>query len=342
MGSAFHDGIDGLTTDLATACDAVRRHYADLPEGFDPYWWAIEQETVLSLVCGYEWRWREANLEVLATEQVFRVPLRNPATGAITPSFDLAGKIDGIVRLEDGRLAVKETKTCSEDLALDSDYWRRLRIDHQISMYVHAARELGHAVETVLYDVIRKPTIEANPVPLKDDQGVKIVLDARGDRVRTKDGKKWRETADTSLGYVLQTRPMATEEWSERLRSDIADRPDFYFARVEIPRLDQDIEEFRAELWDVQQAIREAQRTGRHYRTVTQNTCRYCPYFGICSTNQIVNLDYPPEGFEVLSSPHPELETEKIHGQYTAAGIDQADPAGSADACPSPAAEVVG
>jgi hypothetical protein len=91
-------------------------------------------------VCGYQWRWAGARLEVVATEQAFRVPLVNPATGKATPTFELAGKIDGIVRLEDGRLAVKESKTCSEDLGADSDYWRRLRIDHQITLYMLAAR----------------------------------------------------------------------------------------------------------------------------------------------------------------------------------------------------------
>ena len=306
MGAAFHAGIEQLP-DLAAACDAVRSHYEGIPDGFDPYWWAIECETILRLVCGYQWRWGNSALEVVATEQAFQTPLVNPASGHESTIFDLAGKIDGIVRLEDGRLAVKETKTSGDDIGPDSELWRRLRIDHQISLYIHAARQLGHAVDTVLYDVVRKPTIQPTPIPLTDTDGVKVVHDAAGQRVRTKDGKKWRETADKDAGYVLQTRPMTVQEWGEKLSADIASRPDFYFARREVPRLDSDVDEYRAELWDIQKTLRETQRSGRWFRTVNRNTCPFCPCFEFCSNGADVSAVAPP-GFHFVADIHPELE----------------------------------
>jgi hypothetical protein len=345
MGSAFHAGVERLgdcdPENLPSACKAVRAAYADMPDHFDPYWWAVELETILSLVCAYQWRWANHKLDVIATEQAFRVPLVNPATGKATPTFDLAGKIDGIVRLEDGRLAVKETKTCSEDLAPGSDYWRRLRIDHQITLYTLAARQLGHDVSTVLYDVVRKPAIQPTPVPLTDTDGVKIVLDATGNRVKTKDGKKWRETTSAADGYALQTRTCTVEEWGERLRADVAERPDFYFARVEIPRLDQDVEAFRAELWDLQHQIRQAQLDGLHYRTVSRNTCPYCPYFAVCSTNQTIDPDAPPAGFVVLSDVHPELSEDHEQHASTPARFP-AEPAAGYPTSPAAAGQTVG
>lgn len=344
MGSAFHAGIEALSPawvddsdphaamaevvsdPLADACAAVRKTYAGCPEQFDPYWWEIECETILRLVCAYHWRWADS-LTMVAPEKSFRISLLNPATGHESKLFDLAGKIDGIVRLEDGRLAVKETKTASDDLGPDSPLWRRLRIDHQISLYIHAARQIGYAVDTVLYDVVRKPSIQPTPVPLNDEDGKKIVLDRDGNRVRTKDGKKFRETGSTEEGYVLQTRPMTPAEWGEKLTADIAERPDFYFARVEIPRLDQDVDEYRSELWDIQQTIRDAQRTGKHYRTVGRNTCPYCPYFNICSEGQDVTYVAPP-GFQFVTNPHPELGDD-IHERTTC----------TAEAAPAVAAE---
>lgn len=308
MGSAFHAGIEKLP-DLAAACDAVRDVYRACPEQFDAYWWHIERETILRLVCGYQWRWANANLEVLATEQAFRLALINPATGAESKIFDLAGKIDGVVKLEDGRPAVKETKTVSDDLGPDSDLWRRLRIDHQISNYIAAARRIGFPVDTVLYDVARKPSIQPTPVPLTDEHGFKVVLDGAGQRVRTKDGKKWRESADTAAGYVLQTRPMTVQEWGEKLSADIAERPDFYFVRREVPRLDHDVAEYQEELWMIQQTLREAQRSGKWYRTVSRDTCPFCPYFEICSSNQDVTKE-APRGFQFVSDPNPELNGE--------------------------------
>lgn len=306
MGSAFHAGIERLP-DLDAACAAVREHYVTPPEGFDLYRWEIEQETVLRLVCGYLWRW-DGQLEYIHREHQFRLPLINPATGGEAKFFDLAGKIDAIVRLEDGRLAVKESKLLGDDISDDSDLWRRMRIDHQISLYIHAARQLGYDVATVLYDVTRKPTIAPTAIPLKDADGVKIVLDRSGERVKTANGKKWRETGDADQGYVLQTRPMTVEEWGEKLSADIQARPEFYFARREVPRLDQDIDEYRAEIWEVQQTLREAQRGQRWYRTVSFRTCPYCRHFSHCSEGLDVSTS-APQGFEFVTDKHPELES---------------------------------
>jgi hypothetical protein len=113
---------------------------------------------------------------------------------------------------------VMEHKLLSEDLTEGAAIWRRLRVDHQISLYVLAARELGYAVDGVFYDVTRKPTIAPCPIPMLDVDGVKIVLDANRQRVKNKDGKSWRQTSDTEKGYVLQTRPMEPEEWGAASR----------------------------------------------------------------------------------------------------------------------------
>ena len=240
------------------------------------------------------------------TERAFRIPLVNPATKALAKYYDLAGKIDGIVRLEDGRLAVKETKTVSEDIGPDSPLWRRLRIDHQISLYIHVARQLGYQVDTVLYDVVRKPTIAPENVPILDANGSKIVLDAAGNRVcNTTGNKSWRQTSDKEKGYVLQTRPMTPTEWGEKLSANIASRPDFYFQRVEVPRLDQDVNEYQEELWQIQQTLRECQRTGKWFRTVSKN-CDFCAYVQPCTMGVDVSTA-APAGFEFVSNVHPEL-----------------------------------
>lgn len=337
MGSAFHDGIEQLASKwvddsdahaamaevmadpLADACAAVRKRYENMPQYIDAYEWAIECETIMRLVCAYQWRWKDSKIENIETEFKFQLPLVNPDTGKSTPSFDLAGKIDGIVRLEDGRLAVKETKTVGEELGPQSPIWRRLRMDHQISLYIDAARRMGFKVDTVLYDVIRKPSIAPEKIPVTDIDGMKIVLDASGDRVRNAKGKEWRQTGDKEKGYYVQTRPMSVEEWGEKLTADIVSRPEFYFARVEIPRLDADVLEYQHELWDIQLEIREAQRTGRHYRTVSRNTCQYCSYFEPCSTSQQIDQANLPMGFEILSDPHPELINVSITTKTTTA-----------------------
>lgn len=337
MGSAFHDGIDALGQGLGVgeACSRVRQHYQTIPEYIDQIEWDYECETIMRLVCAYDWRWASMRLEYLACELAFQLPLLNPATGARTPIFERAGKIDGIVKLEDGRLAVKETKTVSEDLGPDASLWRRLRMDQQISGYISAARDLGYAVDTVLYDIVRKPSISPTPMPIVDADGIKIVLDANGERVRNAN-KTWRQTGDKEKGFELQTRPMSSTEWGQKLTDDICSRPDYYFARVEIPRLDQDIAEYQQELWEIQLTMREAQRMGRHYRTVHRNTCGFCEYFDTCSTNQRIDRTSPPVGFQFVDDIHPELgRKEASNGQRTnsaTAGASESPAASSVEA----------
>ena len=44
------------------------------------------------------------------------------------------------------------------------------QVAEQISLYVTAARRLGYKVESVYYDVVRKPTIQPNPMRFKSQR----------------------------------------------------------------------------------------------------------------------------------------------------------------------------
>jgi hypothetical protein len=275
--------------------------------------WLVERVTVQELLRGYFRYWEEGQHApeitpdvIIESESGYTMPIRNPDTGAVTPLFKAAGKTDKVVTLADGRLAVMEHKTTGDDIDADSDYWKRLRIDSQISGYVKAARHRGHAVETVLYDVLRKPKIAPKQVPLLDKDGIKVVVDPEGNRVYNENGKP-RQSADSAKGWTLLSRVETPEEFGERLRADIAERPTFYFARQEIPRLDSDLAEFDEELWQIQQQLREAQKTGRHFRNAA--ACLMfgkCTYFDIC-TNGVDASKTVPAGFTRVEDIHPEL-----------------------------------
>ena len=323
MGTAFHSGLEALGNGLSidAALDLVHQEYAIRPEGFDEMDWLYEEESVVRLVCGYQWRWQDSPLKYIATERQFELPLINPQTGKPSRNFNLAGKIDGIVELEDGRIAVKENKLLGDDIGPDSELWRRMRIDHQISLYVMASRRLGYQVDTVLYDATRKPTIKPTKVPILDDLGVKIVLDSAGNRVKTKDGKFWRQTGDTANGYVVQDRPMLADEWGDKLNEDIGVRPDFYFQRIEVPRIDQDLEEYEADLWDIAKTIRDAQLSGRWFRTVNKQTCSYCPYFDLCANRGFDPNGQLPLGYIRLDNRHPELK--ESHAGHSSAASEE-------------------
>lgn len=310
IGHAFHRGLElasmGKDQDEAIH-DAIEESYGIMPPEANAHIWDVELQTVVQLLAGHFWRYESDELEIVATELPFRIPLHNPDTGAQSRTFSLAGKIDAIARMPDGRLALLEYKTVGEDVSPDSDYWLRLRGDAQISTYMLAAMALGYDVVIVLYDVTRKPTIRPSQIPLLDDDGQKVVLDAAGERVFTKQGKP-RQTSDTAAGYVLQTRLETPAEFGARLLADIGERPDYYYQRREVPRLADDLEECRYELWQQSQQLIEMRRHGRWYRNVAHNTCAYCQFAGLCLNNVHVTPENPPSGFTILADVHPELE----------------------------------
>ncbi len=298
IGTNGHNALEilGRGGTIEEAMQSLSTAYVFSPDYADRNEWDYEHETLRQLINGYVWRWPDdKHIKHIATEQSFRLPLINPATGKASRTFEIAGKIDGIIQLEDTRLAVQEHKFLGESIDSGADLWQRLTIDHQITMYLMAARKLGYDVDTVIYDVIRKPTIKPCAVPKLDDNGLKVVLDTTQNRVFNANGKP-RQTASTKDNWKIHTRPMTTDEWGEKLNADIGARPEYYYARQEIPRLDGDLDDYAYELWDIAHTIRDARNNDRWYRTANRDTCSWCSYYGRC-TRKCNPSDTLPEGF---------------------------------------------
>lgn len=328
FGNAIHEALDRRAKgdDVETAIGAGLEVYGETPEWVQTdeqqYDWAVECATAEALLRGYFWYWGEdaANIKILHSEASFNVPIMHPELGVEHPKFTFAGKRDKVIELTvGGKVAVQEHKTCSEDIEGPSEYWRRLQIDHQISGYYVSAHDEGINAETVLYDVIRKPTIRpATGIPLLDDDGKKIVLDAEGDRVRIEKKKKDgspakgdgapRQAGDPSKGWVLQTREETPAEYGKRLLADIGERPTYYYGRREIDRLEADLNEFRHELYQVADQIMDAQHKGHWFRNT--GSCRtfnrLCEYFDLCTAAHDPGGEIPA-GFERVDDVHPEL-----------------------------------
>jgi len=318
MGAAFHKGQElaaRLPADEAIL-QAVADYDAGPPLDFDEeqaHGWWIERETVARLLAGHFWRWSEMErqMEVIWTEKTFEIPLVNPETGQPSRTWLLAGKRDKVVRLPDGRLAIVEYKTTSSDLARDGDYWKRLVIDSQVSLYWLSALDDGLGVETVLYDVTRKPTIRPREVAVTGESGKKIVMDSGGERVFNQDGAP-RQSASSKQGYELLSRMEMPEEYGTRLTEDLGRRPDYYFGRREIPRLQGDLDEARYELWQWGKILRECQRHGRWPRNTGA-----CMGFGRCVCWDLCTGGFDPadgivpEGWMQVEDVHPELSVDE-------------------------------
>lgn len=309
LGSAVHVGLESIKNggDEMAAELAVRAEYAlaDRPPYLDPIDFEVEQEIAIALVRGYYTRWKDsAIIKYIAAEAPFKLPIVNPSTGRATPSFHSAGKIDGIAELPDGKLAIIEHKTTTDDLSLDSDYWKRLMLDSQISRYVLAARTMGYDVRAIIYDVIKKPGIRPKNITKADRANATYLGHYFGHKLISECPER-----ETPAMY------------GARLLADTIERPDWYFARNEIVRLDSELDEYRAEQWTIQQTIREAELNQQKWgiaawpRNTSACTMPYrCPYLDICRGMKGDPSEQTPEGFKVADRLHPELVIEDTKG----------------------------
>ncbi len=254
----------------------------------------------------------------------------------IEGGFTAEGVMDGLGELKDGRKAIIEGKTTSDSLDANSDYWNRLMFNVQIEQYIDAAEKVGQPVDVVFYDVVRKPMIKPKEIFDLDSEGRKIVVDQKGKRVFAKkkveswtgkgrarkmtkveidDETKPRQSADKKLGHSLKSHKETPDEFCDRLYKDTMAWPDFYFARREIPVL----EDRQAALRNQRSAIvrliqfnREAEDfRGRRPqavherdpeawpRHVSSDTCDFCSYKSFCLQGITVDISNPPAGFSI-------------------------------------------
>lgn len=242
----------------------------------------IIQAKVRGLLLGYDHRWQSSGWNTLSVEETFQLPVINPETGRESRTFRQAGKVDAIAE-HGGSAYLVEHKTTSEDISdPNSTYWRRLAIDSQVSSYVLANWQQGRKLAGTLYDVIRKPGISPKQIVKTD---LKTLLE-HGIYFG------WKVSAG-AVEHARQTGAESPALYSMRLARECIDNPQKYFARRVIPRLDDDLLEWAAELWEVGQAILHARNRDAHFRN--SGACMLynqpCEYLGICSGHDSPDSD---------------------------------------------------
>lgn len=285
FGSMIHWALDESANGVADEliCDGIRANYSEYPawcandeQRMD---WQVECETALQLFSGYRWRWSEDSAHIVRSEYVFRLLVRNPSRGGrASPGVRLMGKIDKEIAIGT-EVGIREHKTTSDSLDADSDYWRILKRDQQIGLYLSAARAGGCDARWIQYDVIRKPAIRPKLV--------------KGDR----------ETPT---------------QFGERLAADIKERPHFYFARVQVPRIEADLHNLAEDIFATYKMMSFCVSTGHHPRNAQRDTCGFCAYDGICDMADADLVAGAPDGFVAVDNIHPEL------GANNANSTDQA------------------
>lgn len=287
FGTLVHRGLEswcratrmGITGEerLATALDAMQPN-----EEVDE----LDCIKASIMLAGYEARWGGEDIEILGEEVQFRMPLVNPLTGRESQTFELAGKLDAIVRMG-GALRVLEHKTSGADIGLGSLYWEALTLDGQVSIYLDGLAHIaGERPEGCLYDVLGKPKLsplQATPIE---------------QRKYTKKGE---------LYAAQRAEDETLDEYAERLKADVFARSERYFQRGIVVRIGDELEEARYDTWVTARLIREAEVTGRFARNpdacVSYGT--KCEYLPLC-THQASQDD--DTLYRVAESEHEELK----------------------------------
>lgn len=320
FGSAWHRGLEARNH--GKTCDEAFTAALSDVDQLDEY-----DAAKLSglLFCYYEhWNGRE-NIAEMWPELQFK-------HSAGVEGWTIEGKIDGIGTLADSSCGLVESKTTSESLSSDSEYWLRLRFNFQCFQYALAARELGYDLPKVIYDVCRKPCIKPKMVDDLDDDGQKIVNDRTGARVFKKDGSP-RQTGGE--GFTVLRHRETPDEYCDRLIADVQSRPDWYFARREVPLLHDDLQEFKATRRTLIRLIESCRDRERDFtdashawpRNVAKENCRFCIYSSFCLQNITVNVSQPPSGFSIKPF-NPELHD---NDQTTIETDDSAEPAAAVE-----------
>lgn len=227
------------------------------------------------LLRGYDARWGAQQLVAHEIEVTVTSDLFNPATGAKSRTFMMAGKKDLLME-ESGRLWLMDHKTCSEDIAdPNAAYWRQLTVEGQHLHYALLEHLNGRKIEGAVWDVTRKPSISPRQISKADMSDLAATKRYFG-----------MDLTNEQIAEVRDTGRESFDLYEYRLAWDaISVRPEWYFQRQRIARMDNDLLEYSSELWGHTQDLLIARRENRWPRNsgACMNYGRACKFLGICS-----------------------------------------------------------
>ncbi|MEN6533820.1 MAG: PD-(D/E)XK nuclease family protein [Bryobacteraceae bacterium] len=239
------------------------------------------------LLRGYVKRWADQQLEVVEIETLATSDLYNPATQAKSRSFTVAGKKD-VLLMDEGRMWLMDHKTTSDEIEdPNCSYHRQLIVEGQHHHYALLEHLNGRRVDGAIWDVTRKPGI--SPRQITKAEQTEII----------KSGLWFGDPAEVT---ERETPAM----FESRVAWDCTEiRPQRYFQRWRIARLDQALIEYAGELWAHSQDMLWARRQGTFPRNsgACMNYGRACKYLGICSGYD----DAESQNWQKAAWVHPEL-----------------------------------
>jgi hypothetical protein len=289
FGTVIHKCLEiwHSSRDLAPVLDFIDRTYPSRAHEEEQ---KRDWHLAAAMMKGYAACYASEEFDVVALEKTFEGSIVNPATGASSRSFVLAGKVDGVVRIGDEHFLI-EHKTASQ---VDADYLERLWTDFQIVLYSrYVEQTLGIRIAGVLYNILVKARLQ---------QG-------RGETEAEFEARRADLIAKSKTGKSSAKRrlPENDDEFQERLAAKYTEPGMFHREMLYLSR--DRFETLQSELWELTQAFLDARRRGVFY----QNTafCFHyrwsCTYFPLCRADGSTNVI---ENFYRKVPPHEELRDE--------------------------------
>lgn len=236
-----------------------------------------------ALLRGYDARWKNAGYVTVDVEKTLFAPLVNPETNAKSRTFELGGKLDVIAKYQ-GRVGLIDHKTTTEDCTdPDAPYWRQLVVDGQASQYGILGWANGSKFEWTIWDVIRKPQTR----PKKLTKAERASALAKSEYFGT---KLSRQSTEALVVEESET----VEMYEARLTHDCTqERPEWFYQRKPVPRVDHELVEYAQQQWDVAQDIITTRATERHHKN--PGACMLygtpCKFLGVCSGYDTIDSD---------------------------------------------------
>lgn len=271
-------------SDTNGACDncapdplqAALDHVTGLMAGLSP---TDDKQLVLAkiygLLQGYHARWKKSDWVPVDVDRYYEAPLWNPDSNQPSRTFKCGMLLD-LRAVSSGKNILVDHKTTSSDISdPNGDYWRQLIVEGQLSHYLYLLWLNGIKMDAAVWDVVRKPGISPRQLTAAEKKSI----DA--DRL-------WfgvtltKEQAEEALASGRETLSLYAVRVAHE--STII-KPDWYFQRRQIPRLDAEIMDYARELWEHGQELVQLRRSGRHVRNsgaciLYGGACQYLP---LCS-----------------------------------------------------------
>jgi hypothetical protein len=296
---------------------AVRKRIGELVD------WSDSREAVIGIqvgvfVCEYIRHYHATDFERFECHDVeieLVHDVVNPATGFPSTLWDHASKFDARVfdRWNEREMIV-EHKTTSDDLATFSPYWRKLRIDSQVSKYLLSEAQDGRPeIRECLYDVVKKPTTKPKRVIAKDVKATAESGSYCGFPIRPETLADLREVYEAGKGKkggFVGKFDESLELYGLRLRSLVMAEPTEFFQRRTIVRTDEELDLYARELWQLAKEKREARKADVAPMNTTNCGAfgRLCEFFALCTGE----VDQDSDRFVRPDWVHSELESDEV------------------------------